>query len=230
MKKTYLLTLISLFFTLNLVAQTPTWKQLEGRFWPDDSAIWSVLQEVKNGSFYEYAPSYYKMIGDTIQNGVSYKKVYKGKEKSYTISHLDTFYSFLRLSDSIGSIVSIKYPYTRFDDTSEFMLYNFTLKYLDTSYIKFVNNKNPRLFDSIGCWELYNISSCSYQTANQNLEFGSCVTLFDGQPNYLADSIYIYFGGISSINKNNSVRFTSHLKFAHVGFAPRHPFYAECDT
>jgi hypothetical protein len=78
------------------------------------------------------------MKGDTILNGVSYNKIYISTVLSYWAN--DTvIHSFVR-QDTALKKVFIRYPYSSYSDTSEYLLYDFSRHASDTVFIKFISD------------------------------------------------------------------------------------------
>lgn len=101
---------------------------------PEDSAQWSVWHYFNGGNSVESIQ--YKMKGDTILNGIIYSKVYKSYELYYGANDTD-LHCYIR-QDTTLKLVYVKYPYNLYQDSSEFILYNFNMQVSDTITIKLI--------------------------------------------------------------------------------------------
>ena len=115
----------------NLIAQTPYTGYIP---FPEDSAQWSVgYQDQTSISSVQY-----KMKGDTIINGISYNKIYKGYDLNYSAP--DTVLNCFIRQDTANKKVYCRYPYAAYQDSSEFLLYDFNLTTGDTFNLKILPN------------------------------------------------------------------------------------------
>lgn len=134
--RTLLILLLVLFTTVTSFAQTGVYRPF-----PTDSALWSY------GNYdmaFFYRTCAYKVKGDTTINSVSYSKLYTIKTFSYDNDSGAVLHALLRINNT-QSKVWLKYvDYNLFRDTTEFLLYDFSLQVNDTFYAKIVN------YDSLG--------------------------------------------------------------------------------
>ena len=97
---------------------------------PEDSAQWSVWYT--NQSLISSVQ--YKMKGDTLINGINYNKIFKSYNLNYGAQ--DTLVNCFIRQDTSQKKVYCRYPYNTYNDSSEFILYDFSLTTGDTFFIK----------------------------------------------------------------------------------------------
>ena len=78
------------------------------------------------------------MKGDTILDGVSYNKIYKSFQLNYW-AH-DTIINCFVRQDTALKKVYVRYPYETYNDSSEYVLYDFSVYTGDTILIKVLPN------------------------------------------------------------------------------------------
>jgi hypothetical protein len=113
------------------------------RPFPTDNFQWSV-RHTMNSPFAQYSVQY-KMKGDTIVNGLKYRKIYSGKDLFYH-SHNDTLHCFIREENRK---VYVKYPLSAGVDTSDMLLYDFNLQEGDTFQVRLLHFDTDSVFDFI---------------------------------------------------------------------------------
>ncbi|MBP6302229.1 MAG: hypothetical protein KBB37_02950 [Bacteroidia bacterium] len=126
--KKILIFLFVVFTTVALFAQTGIYRPF-----PTDSALWS-YGNFDMASFYRTCA--YKVKGDTTINSVTYSKLYTIKTFSYDNDSGAVLHALLRINNT-QSKVWLKYvDYNLFRDTTEFLLYDFSLQVNDTFYAR----------------------------------------------------------------------------------------------
>lgn len=97
---------------------------------PEDSAQWSVWYTDQTS----ITSVQYRMKGDTIINGINYNRIYKSRYLNYGTQ--DTILNCFIRQDTSQKKVFCRYPYNIYNDSSEFILYDFSLTTGDTFFIK----------------------------------------------------------------------------------------------
>jgi hypothetical protein len=100
---------------------------------PNDSAQWSVGRSIYN-PWIDFVYQL-KMKGDTILNGINYKKIYYSNHLAYNYPD-DVLHCFLR--EDGNKKIWVKYPFGSLNDTSEKVLYDFNIHKNDTIGIHFL--------------------------------------------------------------------------------------------
>lgn len=111
-------------FAKNIFAQTNVYHPF-----PVDSALWSIDVGSSWGGH-----DYFHIIlkDDSMLLGKKYSKIYISGDAYYDSN--DSFSCLIR--EDTNKMVFIKYPYSKYKDSSEFVLYDFNLKVNDTIKIK----------------------------------------------------------------------------------------------
>ena len=135
--KKILFFLIVVFTTVASLAQTGVYRPF-----PTDSVLWSYRNYSTIFGFYETFA--YKLKGDTSVNSVSYYKLYRIDKFTYENDSGDALHALIRVDNSLSKVWLRYTNYSLFRDTTEFLLYDFSLQINDTFYAKTVN------LDSIG--------------------------------------------------------------------------------
>lgn len=150
--------LVTIFFQNTLL--TAQYSQF-----PTDTARWTYIRyaDGSNNSF-PGDTYHYLQQGDTVVGGKAYKKVYK--DTVITISNNSPLHAFLR-QDS--NKVFVRYPFSYYNDTTEYILYNFNLLAGDTFGYK-------SMYD--GSWNTLQVAFILNYVNIGNI-FGSYEYLFD---------------------------------------------------
>jgi len=123
---------------------------------PTDSAQWSVSHNL---------PTYtqtiqHKMKGDSVLNGVNYHKIYSSTDLLYGSSN-QTLNCFLR--EDASKKIYIKFPSGSSVDTSEFLLYDFSLSVGDTALIHLINYSTDSLYKMVVLYSDSSLLGGSYR-------------------------------------------------------------------
>lgn len=129
--KRYLLSIFLVFCFHLSFSQTPYSHYIP---FPEDSAQWSVWYMTSS----TIDAVQYRMKGDTLINGIGYNKIYKSYNLNY--NSIDTILNCFIRQDTASKRVFARYPYSAFQDSSEFVLYDFNLSTGDTFNLKILPN------------------------------------------------------------------------------------------
>lgn len=127
MKKIVIFLLV-VFTTVASFAQTGVYRPF-----PTDSALWS-YGNYDMASFYRTCA--YKVKGDTTINSVTYSKLYTIKTFSYENDSAAVLHALLRINNTQSKVLLKYVDYNLFRDTTEFLLYDFSLQVNDTFYAR----------------------------------------------------------------------------------------------
>jgi hypothetical protein len=103
---------------------------------PEDSAQWSQWFNTPSTGFYSLQ---YKMIGDTLINGISYNKIYTSSQLNYWANDTPQIHCFIRQDTALKKVYA-RYPYSSYQDSSEFVLYDFSVHIGDTIFVHVLPN------------------------------------------------------------------------------------------
>jgi len=147
------------------------------RPFPEDSAQWSVQLVIPDSLGNPYILTHQlKMIGDTVVNGMAYNKIYKSFDINYPSSS-DTLHCFIRQDTSLKKVF-IRYPLNVYNDSSEILLYDFSLQVGDTFNLKLIvdGSVHQMTVNSIGSYPLNTgmTREFSMQLTNPPVLGGSC--------------------------------------------------------
>jgi hypothetical protein len=126
------LSLLIIVSTHSLFAQMPYTGYIP---FPNDSAQWSNVKITPSPNF-SLATTQYKMKGDTLINAIEYKKIYTSYDLNYNT--MDTLLHCFMRQDTAQKKVFVRYPFASYQDTSEYLLYNFNLHYHDTFQLRLI--------------------------------------------------------------------------------------------
>ena len=111
-------------FSGNLGSMNYLW--VPNHFFPEDSAQWSMWFVGPEGQ----SSLQYKMKGDTLLNGISYNKIYTDTNINYSYND-STVHCFIRQDTSLDKVY-VRYPYAVYQDSTEYVLYDFNVEVGDT--------------------------------------------------------------------------------------------------
>ena len=132
-RKHFFYIFLLLFFREVSFAQTPYHP------FPEDTARWSLREDGQDALGIPYINTLqYKMYGDTVIETKSYNKIFTSKILEFQ-DPSDSLHCFIRQDTALKHVYA-RFPYNTYHDSSDILIYDFSLQVGDTFNIKLITD------------------------------------------------------------------------------------------